>query len=248
MKVIILAAGEGSRLRPLTKDKPKCMVEYKGKPIIDYILETIDRCNLKDISIVGGYKFEILKKHLGNKELIYYKNTEYHSSNMVYSLFSAKEFMDDDLIISYSDIVYEESVLKKLIGATSDLNIVIDKEWKELWDQRMENPLDDAETLKLTDNKISEIGKKPNSFNDIEGQYIGLIKISKNIIKDVVSFYESLPTDKLYDNKDFNNMYMTSFLQLLIDNSYDAVPTFIDGGWIEVDCISDLNTNFVNKQ
>ena len=68
MKLIILAAGEGTRLRPHTLDKPKCMVPYNGKPIIDHIIETANACGLKDICIVSGYKEEVLKEHLLGKK------------------------------------------------------------------------------------------------------------------------------------------------------------------------------------
>ena len=91
------------------------------------------------------------------------------------------------------------------------------------------------------DGKIIELGKKPKNYEEIQGQYIGLIKISKNIVKKVIKFYEKLPKDKMYDNKDFNNMYMTSFIQLIIDNLNDVYPVYIDGGWLEIDTIEDRN-------
>jgi choline kinase len=245
MKVIILAAGQGSRLRPLTNEIPKCMVNYKNKPIIDYIFDVISTCNLDDISIVGGYKFSKLKGHLKNKNIKYYKNEEYLSSNMVHSLFCAKEFFDDDIIISYSDIIYKEEVFKKLIDSKADFNVVVDSLWKDLWTQRMNNPLDDAETLKIKDNKIIELGKKTNNYDEIQGQYIGLIKISKKIISKVIEFYEQLPRNIKYDGKDFEQMYLTSFIQLIIDNLSNVTPVYINGGWLEIDTLSDLNTNIV---
>jgi len=240
MKMIILAAGKGTRLRPLTNDKPKCMVEYKDKPIIDYILEVAEKCNIKNIAIVNGYKKGILEKHLKNKNIKFFTNKEYDKTNMVNTLFCAKEFMNDDLIISYADIIFKKEVLEKLIDSRYDFSVIVDKKWQELWSLRMENPLDDAETLKIREGKIIELGKKPKSYKEIEGQYIGLIKISKNVLSKVVEFYESLDKHKLYDGKDFNNMYMTSFIQLIIDNLLDVKPVFIDGGWIEIDSVSDL--------
>ena len=188
MKMIILAAGQGSRLRPLTNDVPKCMVKYQGKPIIDYILETAKKSNINNIAIVNGYKKEVLEEYLKNKNILFFTNKKFDKTNMVYTLFCAKEFMDDDLIISYADIIYKKEILEKLMSSEGNFCVVIDRKWRELWGQRMENPLKDAETIKIKNRKIVEIGKKPNSYNDIEGQYIGLIKISKetlNIIKEL---------------------------------------------------------------
>jgi len=246
MKMIILAAGQGTRLRPLTNDKPKCMVEYKNKTIIDSILEVAKKCNLENIAVVNGYKKEVLEEYLKNENLKFYTNKEFYKTNMVSTLFCAKEFMNDDIIISYADIIYKEEVLEKLIASKDDFSVVVDKEWKALWSQRMDNPLDDAETLKVRDSKIVELGKKPNSYDEIEGQYIGLIKISKTILGKVISYFENLDKDSLYDGKDFENMYMTSFIQMMIDDLCDVKPVYINGGWVEIDCVDDMKSEIVN--
>lgn len=241
MKMIILAAGEGSRLRPLTNDKPKCMVEFNGKPIVDYILKATYECGIKDITIVNGYKGNVLEKHLANEELKFCTNDKFDKTNMVSTLFCAKDFMDDDIIISYADIIYKKEVLEKLILSDDDFSVVVDTDWKELWSIRMEDPLSDLETLKINNGKIIEIGKKPKNYGDIEGQYIGLIKISKSVINRVINYYETLDKNKIYDGKDYDNMYMTSLIQLIIDNLMDVNPIYIKGGWIEIDSVKDLN-------
>ena len=242
MKIIILAAGQGVRLRPLTDTKPKCMVEYNKKSIIDHLLQTIKECSIDDISIVNGYKKEVLEEHLRDEKVSFYTNERYSNTNMVSTLFCAKEEMDDDIIISYADIIYKKEVLEKLLKSNEDFSVVIDKKWKDLWEQRMENPIDDAETLKIMYGNIVEIGKKPESYNEIAGQYIGLIKISKNAINKVISFYESLDKTAMYDGKDFDNMYMTSFIQSIINNIMDVKPVYIEGGWLEIDSLEDLKS------
>ncbi len=245
MKMVILAAGQGTRLRPLTNDKPKCMVEYRGKPIISSILEAAKKCDMEQIAIVNGYKKEVLEDFLKDKNINFFINENYEKSNMVSTLFCAKDFFDDDLIVSYADIVYSEDVLQKLIDSSDDFSVVVDRKWRELWQQRMNNPLDDAETLKIKDGKIVELGKKPRDYADIEGQYIGLFKISKKALPEVLESYESLDRSKNYDGKDFHNMYMTSFIQHVIDNLMDVTPVFIEGGWVEIDSVDDLKVEMV---
>jgi choline kinase len=178
MKAIILAAGQGTRLRPLTNDRPKCMVEFRVKPIIDYIIETMIGANLTSISIVTGYLDNVLKKHLSkHNNISFYHNENYQTTNMVHSLWRAKSEFDDDLIISYSDIIYSRDVLEKLINSSHDISVVIDKNWRELWSLRMDDPLQDAESLILDENEnILEVGKKVDSYDKIQGKYIGLIK------------------------------------------------------------------------
>ncbi|WP_440651963.1 sugar phosphate nucleotidyltransferase [Candidatus Pelagibacter sp. HIMB1495] len=240
MKMLIVAAGQGTRLRPLTNEIPKCMVKFKNKCIIDYILEAAKNCRIKDIGIINGYKSTVLENYLKFENIKFFNNKNYENTNMVSSLFCAEEFMDDDLIISYADIIYQKKILKQLMNSKDNFSVVVDRNWKELWSLRMENPLDDAETLKIKNGNIIEIGKKAYSYNQIEGQYIGLFKISKKIIRQVIKFYYNLNKESLYDGKNFDNMFMTSFIQLVIDNLLNVTPIFIDGGWIEIDSLDDL--------
>ena len=129
------------------------------------------------------------------KKYIKIKNEKYKTTNMLYSLFKLKKFFDgnNDLIISYGDIIYKNRVLKKLINSREQLSTVIDTDWYSYWKLRMENPLDDAESLKL-DKKyyITDIGKKVKNLKNIRGQYIGLTKISKNITKKILKVWADI--------------------------------------------------------
>lgn len=240
MKAIILAAGQGTRLRPLTNDRPKCMVEFKNKPIIDYIVETMHSSELKEIKIVTGYLRNVLEKHLSKYEGIsFYHNTNFQSTNMLYSLLCAQSEFDDDIIISYSDIIYSKEILQKLMESPHDISVIIDKKWLELWSLRMDDPLQDAESLILdADNNILEIGKKVNTYNKIQGQYIGLIKISKKILGNIMMFY-----DTLSESENVKYMYMTDFLQALINNGFLVKAVQIHGNCLEIDCVDDLKIN-----
>ena len=145
-----------------------------------------------------------------------------------------------DLIISYADIVYFKESIAKLMETKAELAIVVDKAWRKLWEKRFENPLEDAEMLKIRDGKIKELGKKPSNYDEIEAQYIGLFKISHHFLPQLLAFYDSLDRAVFYDGKDFENMYMTSFLQALIDKFDNALAVEINGGWCEIDFKKDL--------
>ena len=253
MRAIILAAGFGSRLMPLTQDIPKCMVIYQNKRIVDYIMEALNEVGIQEICIVGGYKFNVLKQHINThyKGIQMVCNERYDSTNMVATLFCAKDFLLDcirqkqDLLVSYADIVYFSEIVEKLKACDYDLGIVVDREWKALWEKRFNNPLNDAETLKLSGNKIIELGKKPKDYSDIEGQYIGLFRISHRFLSEVVRYYENLDRNAMYDSKDFDNMYMTSFLQLLIESYKNGCMVELFGNWCEIDFKSDLEVDFI---
>tara|TARA_Y100001933_G_scaffold50479_1_gene49351 strand:+ start:126 stop:887 length:762 start_codon:yes stop_codon:yes gene_type:complete len=239
MKAIILAAGSGTRLKELTQNTPKCLVKVNRKPLIEYQLETLRSNNFSDICIVGGYKY----KKINYPKVKFFLNEKYASTNMVYTLFCAREVLekDEDVIISYGDIIYRNDILQKLICSKEEMNLTIDLNWESYWKQRMHNPLEDAETLIIDkDYNILELGKKPKSYSEINGQYMGLVKIRADTAKNLFKIWSNMDTKKIYDGKDFKNMYMTTFIQYLINIGINVKAVPIKGGWAEVDTPEDI--------
>ena len=231
LKGIILAAGRGSRMGNLTDDLPKCRTKFKGKELIQWQLESLKQAGIDDISIVTGYLAETFEFKLN-----YFNNKIWKLSNMVRSLLSAKTWLENyDCVISYSDIIYSKSAVKKLIEKQGDIVISYDPNWKTLWKKRFVNPLSDAETFKI-DNKgiLTEIGKKTKTFNDIEGQYMGLFKISPRGWLKIKTHIENL------DENEINLMDMTTLLNFLINKNISIYTSAIDDKWYEFDTESDL--------
>ena len=245
MKAIILAAGKGTRLRPLTESKPKCLVELAGKPLLEHQLYTLSECGITDIHVIGGYNAD----QLISKKYKLHQNYNYNHTNMVHTLFVAMEELTgrEDIIISYGDIVYQKHVLQKLIDFDAPISVVIDQAWLSYWKIRMEDPLKDVETLKIENtNKIVEIGKKPQNLSEIDGQYIGLIKVNSQFVMKLKYTWQNMDKSILYDGKNYDNMHMTSYLQMLINYGWDIRATFIENGWAEVDCPADLDAALAN--
>ena len=241
MILIILAAGKGSRLYPLTKNIPKCLVKYKGKSILDHQLEICKKIKLNKIYLISGYKSDQIKK----KNIKKIKNTKYKTTNMLFSLFRAKKLFDgkEDIIISYGDIIFKKKILQKLINSNENLSTVVDTKWYSYWKKRMQNPLEDAESLKLTrNNYITDIGRKVKSFNEIKGQYIGLTKISKKISKKILNIWQDI--NKKKNKKNINNLYVTDFLRILIKRKLRIKAVLVKRGWLEFDEPSDLKLKF----
>ena len=148
---------------------------------------------------------------------------------------------NEDLIVTYGDIIFEPKLLKKLINSKADISVVVDKAWLNLWNKRMENPLEDAETLKLSNNNhIIEIGKKTDNYKDIQGQYIGLFKIAGDKIEAFKKEWEIMDKNQIYDGQNLQNIYMTSFLQHLISKGWNIKAVNIENGWLEIDTVKDL--------
>ena len=243
MNAIILAAGKGERLQPLTNDKPKCLVELFGKSLLEWQIEAFQSSGITDITIVSGYKSDLINF----PEITILKNEKYESTNMVETLFSAKEKMLDSTIVSYGDIIFEKNVLESLINSPNDISVIVDKQWKRLWGKRFQDPLSDAESLIIEDGCIVEIGQKVNSYEKICGQYIGLMKFQGSGIDLIKRHYEEAKnqantgTNPLNASLPFEKSYLTDFLYSLIRGGATIKAVPVNNGWLEIDTLSDLD-------
>lgn len=238
MKAVILAAGQGQRLRPLTDSYPKALVPVRGKPIIVHALESLRAAGVTDVSAVGGWKSETLEP-LG---IPVHVNPRYDRTNMVASLMCARDWLlGDDALVVYGDILFHPRAIEALINEKAGVAIAVNTRWREYWEARMADPLADAETLEIDDgSNVTGIGKRPTSYAQVQGQYMGLIKFSHTALPRVLGFYESLDRSTHYDGKDFDNMYMTSFLQAITDRLEPVRAVLVHGGWMEIDGLEDL--------
>lgn len=241
-RALILAAGQGTRLRPLTDDRPKTLVPLLGKTLFERQVDTLRACGVDDIAVATGYRADQLAAY----GLPTFFNPAFASTNMVESLFAAREFIagsTGDFLIGYGDIVYHRENLQRVLESDGEIALMIDKGWLDLWTTRQEDPLNDAETLRLTpDNHITELGRKPKTLADIEGQYTGLIKIRADKVADFLAFYDAMDRAAPVDGRAFEQMYMTSFLQALIDAGWKVKAALVNHGWLEVDSVEDLTT------
>ena len=238
-RALILAAGQGTRLRPLTEDRPKCLVSLLGKTLLERQIAVLEQAGVTDIHVVAGYRADQIQAVAESCSI----NERYASTNMVATLFSAQGYFPQqgDLLICYGDIVYQVENLRALLSGSDEIDLMIDSHWRQYWELRLEDPLEDAETLVLDDaGFVTELGKKPRSFDYIQGQYTGLIKIRQDKITELIDVYHDLDRAAVYDGQDFDNMYMTGFLQFLIDQGWKAKACIVQNGWLEVDSVEDL--------
>jgi choline kinase len=247
--IIILAAGEGSRLRPYTDTVPKGMVPLLDKPIIQRNLQEWQQVADCDFCIVTGYKAEIIEA----LDIHCIHNEQFDQTNMVWSLACALDYISaqdsENIFVSYADIVVHKSRLASIIGACGRVCVEVDTNWQALWSLRMENFFDDVETLLHDGDKITSLGKKPTSIEQVQGQYIGLMRFERKLLIDLLSNYIAWVEQAEDDTKRLQrkNIYMTDFIQNYINSDGVVKPVFIDGGWLEVDTVTDLEIYEANK-
>ncbi len=237
MRAIVLAAGRGERLRPLTDAVPKCLVPFRGRTILAHIAEALERAGVRDVIVVTGYRADAITA-LGFRTR---HNADFATTNMVHSLFCAEDVLEGDVLIVYGDIVFGPAIVEALAREPASLAVAVNTRWRELWQQRMRDPLADAESLRLDGRGyVVEIGRRPRGYEDVQAQYMGLVRIGREATPRLRAFYRSLDRDRLYEGRDFHNMFMTAFLQEVIDRLMPIKAVPVDGGWVEVDSLSDL--------
>lgn len=233
MKAIILAAGRGSRMQALTDDRPKCLVELRGRTLLDWQLQALRAAGIADIAIVTGYK----REQLAGRGLHEFHNARWAETNMVSSLACAEEWLQaGPCIVSYSDIFYEASAVSTLMASPAALAVVYDDNWRALWEKRFGDPLLDAETFRLNpDGTLAEIGNKPHAVAEIEGQYMGLLRFTPEGWREVVRIRAGLSPEQC------DRMHMTGTLQKVIEAGRVPVAALpYHQPWGEVDSAEDL--------
>jgi len=239
MKALILAAGIGSRLSKYTKDCPKGMLPLGGKSLIEHQIERFTARGIKDIAIVTGYMAEMISF----RDVVYFHNDKYKSTNMVESMMCAREFFDEDIIISYSDIYFDDSVLDKLLDSKSDVSVLADENWREYWLFRYGTTEFDLESFEVgNDYKLLSLGKEVKDSKGIKYRYVGLNKFSKSGLHKTLVIYDRLKTEKRSwesSGKSFENGYMTDLINSLIYNNLNVEATICNRGWFELDTNED---------
>ncbi len=232
MKGIILAAGRGSRLGAITDDRPKCLVSLGGRTLIEWQKDALSNAGLDEIAIVRGYKADLLSFD----SVRTFDNPRWQQTNMVESLRCAAAWLrDDECVVSYSDIVYHSGHVEKLKQSAGNITITYDKDWEDLWRARFDDPLEDAETFRLGPHgRLTEIGNRTSRSDDIQGQYMGLLKFSPQGWRVVEKFLCSLTQTER------DRMDMTGLLSRLIIRGINVDTVPVRGEWLEVDSQSDL--------
>ena len=203
----------------------------------------------KDITIITGYCSNVLQDKFRGTGINFIFNTEFETTNMVYSLMCARRFMEqeEDILVSYGDIIYNQEVLQKLLNSKENISVIVDDEWYGYWSERFENPLDDAETLMFdNDSYLTEIGQKTENLEKVQSQYIGLMRFRKEGLKAVLEFSENIKDGKLINRslaktgRSYEKMYMTDLLQGMVEEGHKLRAVHINRGWYEIDDCEDL--------
>ncbi|MGI5239072.1 NTP transferase domain-containing protein [Dactylosporangium sp. CA-139066] len=229
MRGIVLAAGRGSRLGPATADRPKCLVEVAGRTLLDRQVGALRAAGAADVAAVVGWRAD----RFAGLGLPLFVNPDWDRTTMVDTLMCAAAWMArGTTLISYGDIVYSAATARMLAARDAHVAISYDPHWHGLWAERFERPLDDAETFALNPGGIvADIGGRPDTIDSIEGQYIGLLRVTTTGWRELRRAAGDGPPPR----------DMTGLLQRVIRAGRLAVAAVpVVGRWYEFDQPSDL--------
>ena len=224
MKVFILAAGSGTRLSRFTEGKPKCMIKVGEKTLIRRMIERLHAHGLKDITLVTGYRKELIHEELGD-QVRYRHNPFYHVTNSIGSLWFARDLIEGDVLITNGDLFYEDKLLDAVLDEKRDVAMLSDSTRIKDADYR----------FRVEDDRIVGYGKDiPVEKTDAE--YVGMAVIKKNFIerfnRRLGDMIDAQKADKWWED------VLYSFIPEGVPIHYrDIAGTF----WAEVDYVEDFN-------
>lgn len=237
MQAIILAAGMGKRLKDLTKDQTKCMVEVNGERLIKRVLNQLEQLGLSRIVLVVGYQAEGLRQYIATIDIktpiVYVENLQYDKTNNIYSLYLARHYLlEEDTILLESDLIFEDAVLKKLVQDPRDTVAMVDK--YEDWMDGTCLVLDENDNItQFISGKFLDYTKKDEYYKTVN-----IYKFSKSFSR---TYY--VPFLEAYSKALGNNEYYEQVIKVItmLDAPVIKACRLEGERWYEIDDVQDLN-------
>lgn len=251
---IIPAAGFEKQLLPLIEDKPKCLLDIKGKTILERQVGALNECNIKEIALVRGYK----KEAIALPNIRYYDNDRYEETGELFSIFCAESEMKGRTIVLYGDIIFDNTILEKLLKSPADIALVVDLAWQDQQQRGLQPAHINPDLVTLADppgksyfsrfvmpegnHQILKIGRDL-PHDQTHGEFIGMAMFSEKGTQALRDCYrasqEQYKSTGFHEAGSFSKASFTDLLQELIDRGHrvDAVPIF--KGWMEVDSFEE---------
>ncbi len=251
---IIAAAGFEKQLLPLIEEKPKCLLDIKGKTILERQVAALNECDIKDIALVRGYR----KEAITLPNIRYYDNDRFEETGDLFSLFCAENEMKGRCLILYGDIIFDTAVLEKLLKSPADISLVVDYAWTEALQRghpvphlkpdlvMLQNPPGKSYLFRYVmpeeQNRVLKIGQQL-PLDQAHAEFIGLAMFSEKGSEALKRAYRD--ATKKYQTKGFHEAgtvmkaSLTDMIQELIDTGHEVNCVPIFKGWMEVDSFEE---------
>jgi len=231
MKAVILAAGQGTRIRSVHGERPKCLIEVDESTILDHQLQALSTAGINDVAIVVGYEKEQIIRHVtyrnhGHQQKIHFiENRSFALTNNIYSLWLALEWLSGDSFVCLNaDVIFDPEILRSAARSRAPISMIVDPLWRD-------------ETMKviIAGNRVLRMSKKI-SREEFSGTYIGITIFHYAIQQ---RFFARM--DDLISRGHLNQFFNVA-VQELADEGVHVGYTSTEGlPWAEIDDPLDLS-------
>lgn len=240
MRAIIIAADPGAGLSPLTDDRPQCMVEVAGKPILHHQLQAYQRAGIDDIVVIGGYKMRGIDAP-GARVI---PCRDYKTSDLLMSLFSAGTAFVGDVLVSYGDIFFAPEIAEALLESHAPGTLVVDRAWERIYEGRTGRTIDDAELCEISPHGVvTRVGRRVGPERAF-GEFIGLARLNASMVAKMWALYigalESGDDRPYGDAESLRKAVLTDLINHAVARGEMFGVLAIEGGWREIHTIQDL--------
>jgi phosphoenolpyruvate phosphomutase len=249
VRAVIIAAGSGKSLLPLTEHRPKCMLDIKGRTLLDRQIETLRACGIQEIAVVRGYRKDTVQA----AGVRFYDNDAYEETGELTSLFAAEPELHGRVLFLYSDILFERAVLEKLLRAEDDVVVAVDRAWVDQRDALLPSskPFDLVVTSdpprpgrrSLGEDQrdaLLQIGQRV-SPEAATGEFIGLALFSPAgtaLVRETWARAHATP-GAFHEADSVGRAAFTDLLQALVTAGHPVTCVSTWKGWLEVDTFED---------
>jgi choline kinase len=232
MKAVILSAGKGTRMMPLTANTPKCLIDIgKGKTVLESQLDVLSACGFTEVYVVAGYRLEQVRAKIasyrgGNMKIRIIHNPFYATTNNIISLWLALPYVNGEFISVNGDDIFKGSVIQSLLAAEGDIAMTIDR--KEAYDS------DDM--LVVTEGELVRHVGKDLDRNQANGESVGIIRYRDR----GVSMLDETLNLMLREEANHQRFYLSA-LQQIMNRGFPVSACEVDSkDWAEIDFHPDV--------
>ncbi|QQR91165.1 MAG: isocitrate lyase/phosphoenolpyruvate mutase family protein [Myxococcales bacterium] len=245
---IVLDAGYEKELGSLIEDKPRAMLDIRGKTILERQIDGFNSANIKDVIVVRGYK----KDAINLPNIRSYDNDEYESTGEAVSLFKADKELNKRVVVSYGDVLFEQALLEKLLRSSADITIAVDRSVSpDASSTGRDFVLIDAPAVErdsvrfLPASKPSVVRKIATdiSAKDASGEFVGMMMLSEQGCRILREAWQSAlskkTSGKFHEAQSVQQAKLTDLLQEVIDQGGQVQAVEVYKGWTEIDSFED---------
>jgi len=243
-RAVILAAGFEPQLMPLIQDRPKTMLEVKGRTILDRQVAALHGCGVRDVTVVRGYQ----KERVAAAGVRLVDNDRFGETGELYSLMRARDALGGAFLLLYGDIIFEPSILARLLASRADIAVVVDRAFHDAYRAGLA-PTGGPFDLVVTEtppngrrfvapdggSRILRIGPEVAPA-DAHGEFIGMAMFSATGAAALLRIHDELAGGRA---EGLERASMTQILQALIDHGQPVSAVDIHQGWMEIDSFDD---------